>query len=192
MSFQRHESGASTGKVLLGCAIVAVVLLIAALVGGYFFIKNTMVTEPAQVESLVGEIAPGAKLPAGYSGKFGMHIMGMKIAFVTGKAPGSFIMAASAPEKNVGQLDSQMSMQMEKQQQKKGGKRELLGTEKLPVGGKEVMFQKHKISGEGTALLEYKGRLPVHEGNVVVLVFQGPEKGFDEAGMKSFLASIKR
>ncbi len=185
-----QKKKSSTGKILLGCAIVAFLVVVGGGAAAYFYFKDAFVTEPAAVEKVFAESVPGAEAPAGYTGFRAMSILGVKVALLK-KPDGSLIMAGSAPDAQASQIDG-IAKSLMAQANEAEGTPGAVESEKLSVGGAEVVFQKQQIThAGGEAQTRYHGKLPSKGGRTTVLTIIGPEKGFDRAGMEAFLASIK-
>ena len=177
----------NTAKILIGCGLVSILMLVGGGVGLYIAWNKFVLTDPVEIEAMASEIT-GTSAPDGYEGSMGMNLLGFKFAVLAGD-DGHVIMVASASKAQGPQLESQMRENFSAQLND-GGLAEDLGKEIFDVGGQQVEFRKFRNEGGGVKQLQYSGTLPDRDGRVSMLIYIGPEDGFDKATLEAYLKSI--
>jgi len=177
----------NTAKVLVGCGILAVLLLCGSGIGLYFAYNSMMLTTPAQIEAQATEIV-GTHAPEGYEGSLGMSVLGFKFAVLSGGG-GHVLLVASAKKQQAARIEAQMRESLSAQLAGEGAT-ERLEPEVFDVGGRQVQFKKELSHGAGLPQLQYSGLLPERDGRVSMVIYIGPQDGFDKATMVAYLKRV--
>ncbi len=178
----------NTGKILLGCGLLALLILVGGGATAYFVFKDSFMMDPVRVEALAGDIN-GADAPAGFNGVLGIDVVGVKTAVLVSDG-GYLLVLGSCPAAQSAQLSQQMEDSLDQQSADRGGKKETIGKETLAGPGGDVEFEKVRITGNEAAHLRYSGALPERDGRISMIIYMGPEEGFDKATLKAYLKSI--
>lgn len=184
-----------TSKVLIGCGIVTLLAILAIAGCGWWFWSKVNL-DPVEIKNLAEtEIVQGSTVPPSLVGFMALDIGELQMAMFrsVGTDPaemdtGHVLVLASGPEDERAEMETQVRDKTN--QQTGGGESEDLGTETFQVGGEDVEFKKSRRVQKGTATLQYIGVLPERNGRATVVMFVGPEEGFDRETLTGFLASI--
>jgi hypothetical protein len=194
------KQGLNWKKILLGCGCAAFLSAVLCAGGVYWWISSAFTMDPPKVMAKATEILPGATLPEGYNGAFAVDMMGFKMAMLS---PVTFqqgqelsgmacILMTLPTGGNAAQAKSQMQMQMSQQTGQQGSKVEKLDPETVKVAGQDVQLTKQRTTsqnGQGKPMLQMMVILPRGQSTSMIM-FMGPEEGFDRAALDAFLASI--
>ncbi len=194
------KQGPNWKKILLGCGCAAFLSVLLCAGGAYWWISSAFTMDPPKVVAKAKQILPGATLPAGYKGAFAVDMMGFKMAMLSPAAftqgqqlNGMACMLMTIPSGgNTAQAQSQMQLQMTQQTGQQGSTVEQLDPETITVAGQDVELIKQRTTsqnGQGKPMLQMMVILQ-RGGTMNMIMFMGPEEGFDRAALDDFLASI--
>ena len=71
-----------------------------------------------------------------------------------------------------------------------GSASQQLEPEVFEVGGQQVSFKKALSEGAAGAQLQYSGLLPERGGRVAMVIYIGPEDGFQKATLADYLKRV--
>lgn len=179
----------NTAKILLGCGLVGLLLLIGGVGGAYYLFSGVLIQDPVEVEKKAVEIV-GAPSPDDFEGMVAIDAFGIiQIAILT-KNGGYVLIVGGATKDGGPQLEAQMQTNINVHVSQSKGSTEVLSSESFDVGGQQVNFDKVRIKSDGGSNLRYSGLLPTLGDRVRRIIYFGPEAGFDKASLEAYLKSL--
>ncbi|MHC4597481.1 MAG: hypothetical protein ACYS47_00600 [Planctomycetota bacterium] len=173
----REEGKASKSSPLrgpLGCGCLALVIVLAVIGLGIWYVSKNVTKDPAKAKGVANEFLE-FDLPEGYRMEYAAELLSMKMARFarSSEAKGDKSMIC-----NLVWLP--------------GGKKEEAETKVFRIRGEDVEAKQTTVVDEKTGVksVQYEFFIPGKEGTVWVQV-QGEEDKFDEDGLEDFLDSVK-
>jgi hypothetical protein len=171
------------GLLLIGVAVIAI---------GVYWVSKNMTMDPAQVETAAQEILQFDK-PAGFQGVMSMSMMGVKMA-VLGAGEGGpsraalMLMSIPAGATNTEEMQRQLEQAMKQQGQ---GTEEI--TEKRPnetfkIRGEDTVAQ---VGAGGANHIQYTLTTKGASGSPVLIVLTGSEQLLTRDWVQDFLDTVK-
>lgn len=191
-------------RVLVG--LLVLILVVAA--GGYayfLYMTRDINRDQAQVEALAAELLPGARPIAGTKGVAAMDKDGMRIAVLAPSLAKArpdrlegqelrFVIVGLGKPANLAALEKVRDQiaAMEAQKLDLGIQKISSQPEMLKAGGRPhpAMHTLSEIGPGGPKLSEH-ATFFVPGSNAVILIVDGPDSGFNQAGMQQFLDGLK-
>jgi hypothetical protein len=206
----QKKKGGGFLKFCLICGCI--MLLLAGLAGGFavYAVSQMFSMDPATITARTQDIVP-CTIPAGYQGAMAMKIPFTGVSMVMigppgmlqnqqGAPPGStglmIMLMTIPPGQNAQQLQNQMQTQM--QAQGRNGPSTQMQVEStsnrtFKIRGEDVVFTEQLGAAQGGARMrQLSAIIPRTPGSAdsVMIMFMGPEQGFDTSAVEAFLASI--
>jgi hypothetical protein len=182
----------------LALGIVAGVLLLCLCIGGVTVIGfgwfgqkavQSMTDSPAEVAEIAGDIVD-YELPAGYQARFGMSLLGLKMAaFGSSEIESQMIMLMQFPENfggNQAEMEEQMRQALERQTGRRNGNMQTIDQIAVTIRDQEVIL----TVSEGNGLRQMTGVFQGKEG-LVMLMISGLIQEWDQAAIDAFIASLR-
>lgn len=201
---RNKRRGASWLKYLAGCGCTVLLLgAIAAGVGGYFAyraVSSTFMVDPARVTELAQREAPGAQLPAGFVGAFGMDTKEFQLSAFHDQKGDRNLMLMMMPFKEGQKISHEeliaASDQSSTQNQKGNRKpKKVLKSEELSVDSAAGALPalRRLVEEDGKKAWEYVafGRAPGQTDHLLVVIGSAPESESTDQFFRDYLKTIK-
>ena len=192
----KTSSGSKVFMLLAICSGIAFLLCCGGGVGIFFYFRQGVSEDPAEVRAVAKEITD-IEVPAGYDPAFSMNVFGISMAAFGDKESdsGRLLMLMAFPNKFAGD-ETQMQQQMQQNLEQQRGKQSLehisSETRKFQIRGKETMVRIAKVKNndgqefrQATCMFVAQGERPA------TLMVMMPEEEWTNGGEAKLEAMFK-